>query len=111
MLDADEKLAALRYALVDLTGIERSEVATDDLRVISEMVKGAKAKLSKRCMAIAATSDLAFGLARMYSAFVPGVGWEVGVFKDLAKAHSYIESNVGERFSFGVEHDSICETG
>ncbi len=83
-------LERITHALVDLTGITRIEVTNAELDTIASLDRGHGQRFGIRRVAIVATSDLAFGLARMYEAAMAGAGWEMRVTRDLAAAEAWL---------------------
>ena len=85
-LAADPQFDPTFSQLVDLRGIERFDVPTPVLR--REALEPVFASQSPR--ALVASSDVGFGLSRVYSAHAELVPQNVRVFRDIADAERWL---------------------
>jgi hypothetical protein len=76
--------------LIDLRGIERLAVSTDVLREMAQAFRAADTPQSETRIAIVASTDVAYGLSRMYQAFRDDSAVELEVFRDLAEARTWL---------------------
>jgi hypothetical protein len=74
--------------LVDMTRADGSEVSTPAVRRMVDIDRNSPPRVSR--MAIVANTEAGFGLARMYQALMEGSGTQIHVFRDLAKARSWL---------------------
>ncbi len=56
----------ITHGLIDLTAVTRLEITTAELETIATLDRGHSRRFKVTRVAIAAPTDLAFGLARMY---------------------------------------------
>lgn len=94
--EAVPTLDRITHALVDLTGVTRLEVSNAELDTIASIDRAYAARFRIMRVAIAAPSDLAFGIARMYEAALSRVGWEVQVFRELQAAEAWMKESPGD---------------
>ena len=84
-----------KNVLWDLREAEpEGEVLSQDLEVLANLAKKNEGLREKGKTALVASSDLVFGLAKMYQAFVniEGVKHRVEVFRSMDVAINFIES-------------------
>jgi|SRR5579859_2334160 len=95
MLREPEKLPALRFALIDLSESEQLNVSNDDVQLIVEQDRKLNSYLSPGFMvAIVASRDVHFGLARMWQTYVESTGWDTAIFRNVEEAEVWIQQNM-----------------
>jgi hypothetical protein len=99
-----DRIKSLRYVIVDLTPATELHVATLDIRAIVEEDRRLAALAPRRLpVAIATSSNLGFGLARMWETFVGDVTeWQTALFRSRKEAESWVQV-MTERSSCGRE--------
>lgn len=74
--------------LLDLSRAERTEISSGEIRRIAQRDLSWPDRISR--MAIVATSDVAFGLARMYQTLCDGMKTEVRIFRSRPEAEDWL---------------------
>lgn len=87
---APERLDRLRYQIVDLTRIERSEVTDAQRRHCAEQDRLAAMRNPAMRIVIVCSTDLQFGLARMWEAYASGPLLKSFVCRTVPEARDWI---------------------
>jgi hypothetical protein len=74
--------------LMDLGGCTGTEITTSEVRRIASVDLQRPDRISR--MAIVATQDVAYGLARMYQTLSSDMKTEVQIFRDRASARAWL---------------------
>jgi hypothetical protein len=91
LLRAPDQLRTLTYALVDVTDVVELRITRDHvLEFVSLDLQIAEVVGRAVAVAIVAPGDLAFGIARMWEAFVDVTGWTTYVFRSRAEAEPWL---------------------
>ena len=108
--DANERLLAvpdhvkkLKYVIVDATSMEpqyfspseMDGIVLQDRQIASYAVPGL-------LVALVAERNTVFALARMWEAFIEGIGWETKIFPSLAEAQDWVRSRVKEKYQLDL---------
>ena len=99
LLVSPGRMRKLKYAIVDaalmepqyFSPSEMDGIVWQDRQIASYVAPGF-------LVAVVAKQSAVFGLARMWEAFVEGIGWEIGIFPSLAEAQDWIRTRVKEKF-------------
>jgi hypothetical protein len=87
------------------TAVERSvwnfaeawtAMRTEDLLQLGPWIAENKAGRGAKVIAIVAPDDVVFGVGRMFDALQPGMGWTVGLFRELEPARRWLEEGRAE---------------
>jgi hypothetical protein len=89
----------LKYVLVDAASMEAqffspSEmdgIVLQDRQIASYAVPGL-------LVALVAEQNVVFALARMWEAFIEGIGWETKIFPSMVEAQDWVRIRVKEKF-------------
>ena len=82
------------------TAVERSvwnfaeawtAMRTGDLMQLGPWIAANKAGRGAKIIAIVAPDDVVFGVGRMFDALQPGMGWKIGLFRELEPARRWLE--------------------
>ena len=91
LLRSPDRLKTLTYALVDVTDIDALSISREHvLEFVVVDVQIAAVAGRPVAVAIVAPSDLAFGIACMWEAFVELTGWRTHVFRSRAEAEPWL---------------------
>ena len=105
LLAAPEQTARYRFGIVDLLDAESLELSTDEIRLIAQQDTLVAAIVPKgTIVAVVAAKDLAFGLARMWEAFVGDTEWETRTFRSRSHARSWVRERVKARFGLALKN-------
>jgi hypothetical protein len=101
LIDANRSMVAegnrgLRYAILDISAVEKIQVSPADVRATVEDDRRLAAMAAPGMLvAIAAPQDLGFGLARMWEVFAGReTEWRISVFRSMDDANSWIKQNL-----------------
>jgi hypothetical protein len=86
----DTEIPSLYHELIDLRGVEVPEASTDTLRRVATTFQEAERGPTGVKVAFVASSDAAFGMARMYQAFRADSKTELNVFREMGEARSWL---------------------
>ena len=95
-LRADPRLPKRVNVLLDLTALV-SAPERDQLRSIVSEMKDVGASLRWGVLAVAARTDLLFGMSRILGVFVEDVFTNTGVFRQLSEAERWIDAQMAAR--------------
>jgi len=82
--------AELTHGLVDLSDVTELHLSAEEVELIALENRIAAASMPPATVAVIATRDLAFGLARMWEAMVSGTNWRTRVFRDADAAREWL---------------------
>src|SRR5260370_36941756 len=99
LLASPERIRKLKYALIDAASMEPTffspsemdGIVLQDLQIASYAVPGL-------LVALVAERNVVFALARMWEAFIEGIGWETKIFPSLAEAQDWVRIRAKEKF-------------
>jgi DNA topoisomerase VI subunit B len=105
-VDANQQLIAaitskkkLKYALIDLVGMFPMYVAPSEMEKIVQQDRQMAAMLPDGVIvALVAEQNVAYGLARMWEAFVAGINWETQSFRGEDEARAWIRERLKDKF-------------
>lgn len=106
LLDANNRLLVspgrmrkLKYAIVDATVMEPQYISPSEMDGIVWQDRQIAAYVPPGFLvAVVAKQSAVFGLARMWEAFVEGIGWEITILSSLEEAQNWIRTRVKEKF-------------
>ena len=74
---------------------EMDGIVLQDLQIASYAVPGL-------LVALVAERNVVFALARMWEAFIEGIGWETKIFPSLAEAQDWVRTRVKDKFKLDL---------
>jgi len=95
-LRADPRLPKRVNVLLDLTALV-SAPERDQLRSVVAEMKEVGASLHWGVLAVAARTDLIYGMSRIFAVFVEDVFSNTGVFRQLSEAERWIDAQMAAR--------------
>lgn len=98
LLQDKAKFANYRYSLADWTQVTQVSVSNDTIHHIANLCRQAALVNPHPIVAVAAKSDLAYGLSRMAQLLMSETGWEHEVFRSRTDAEAWIKIRVGEKY-------------
>jgi hypothetical protein len=91
----EDRARRLRFGLVDLTDVTDLQVTSEHVRRIA-LENLTLAKLTPGAVvAVAAPSDVAFGMARMWQTFASRTGWQILIVRSKAAATEWLRGRLG----------------
>jgi hypothetical protein len=99
VLASPDRIRKLKYVLVDAASMEpqffspseMDGIVLQDRQIASYAVPGL-------LVALIAERSVVFALARMWEAFIEGIGWETNIFPSMAEAQEWIRTRVRDKF-------------
>jgi hypothetical protein len=89
------------YSLSDYTAVTDINITTDDVILIAELCSRAGQFNRHAVVAVAAETDLGYGLSRMWESLCADTEWDIRVFRTLQEARQWIQQKV--RTKWGIE--------
>lgn len=90
----EEKIRAIKYQLCDLIRVEGGVLTAQDVELVAEQDKQAAKINPNIIVAVVSTMDIAYGLARMWQAYVDQASFETGVFRSMEEARKWLNSKL-----------------
>jgi hypothetical protein len=88
---SNKNFSKQRYKIVDRTHCTEYHVSTEEIRIIAEQDKAAAKTNPNIIIALISTTDLQYGISRMYQAYVRDIGFLTEVFRDRKSAEEWVE--------------------
>jgi hypothetical protein len=89
-LASDPTIPPGHRELVDLTGIHQTDVTATTLRRVAQIYAERDKRPEDSRVAIVASTDLFYGLSRMYEAFREPSALQIRVFRELGEARAWL---------------------
>ncbi len=87
----NENFSRQRYQIVDRTNCTEYRVSNEEIRIIAEQDKAASKTNPNIIVSLISTTDLQYGISRMYQAYVGDSGFLTEIFRDRKSAEEWIE--------------------
>jgi hypothetical protein len=92
---APGRVGKFTHGLTDLSGVTELRLTAEEVRRISEENRiTARIAVPGAPVAIVATSELVFGMARMWEVHVEDTGWTTRVFRSRAEAEAWLRGRL-----------------
>ncbi len=91
-----EAFAKLKYQLLDRTGCTDFQVSNEEIEAIAAQDIEAAATNPGMIAAFVSTTDLQYGITRMYQAHVGDRGFLTGLFRDRASALAWLKEELAK---------------
>jgi hypothetical protein len=99
LMAANAKTKKLKFAIVDLAGMNPMYVASSEMEQIVQQDRQIAALLPDGVIvALVAEQNVVYGLARMWEAFAAGINWETQSFRAEDDAKAWIRTRLKEKF-------------
>jgi hypothetical protein len=89
-------LSKLRYQLIDRTNCTEYQVSNEEIEKIAAQDTEAAMNNPDIIEAFVATTDLQYGITRMYQALVGEHGFQTGLYRDRASAQKWLEDQLAQ---------------
>lgn len=80
----------IAYRLCDFTKLENLDISADEMRIVARLDSEASALNPKMLIAVAGDSDVVYGMARMWQAYVDENGDRNQVFRTMESATQWL---------------------
>jgi len=84
----------ISFYLYDLSQVDQIDINADEVATIAEQDMEAAQKTPNQVVLLVASSDLIFGLGRMWQTLVEDSALKAGVFRTLDEANKWIGRNI-----------------
>lgn len=101
LLTEQERLRHVRGFLVNLSNVEVLDIRADEIRQLITLDTQLSLLAPAAAVAVVATRDHVFGMARMWEALAGPTGWTIAVFRSRAEADAWM----GERLALSEQND------
>ena len=99
LLASPEKIRKLKYVIVDAASMEPQFFSPSEMDgIVLQDRQIASYAVSGLLVALVAEHNVVFALARMWEAFIEGIGWETKIFPSITVAQSWIRIRVKDKF-------------
>jgi hypothetical protein len=99
LLASPDRIRKLKYILADTASMEAQVFSPSEMDgIVWQDRQIASYAVSGLLVAVVAERNVVFGLARMWEAFIEGIGWETRIFPSIAEAQSWIRTRAKEKF-------------
>lgn len=89
-ITGDDSLDPVHDELIDLRELDTPDASTDTLRRVADIFRKYERQPESVKVAFIATSDAAYGIARMYQAFRAESAADMRVFRSSEDAHAWL---------------------
>jgi len=87
-----DALLNLQTCLLDFTEVSAMSLTADEIQQLAERDKQLARLLPPITIAVAAPTDVVFGLTRMWEVFAEGTRWQTRVFRSRTEAEAWLQS-------------------
>ena len=91
---SEENIQIQRYQIIDFTNCTSFELSSNDMQQIAKIDKEASETNPNIIIAIIATTDVAFGMSRVYEAYADETGFDIMVFRNSEDAEAWIQEKL-----------------
>jgi hypothetical protein len=89
----------LKYALIDAGSMEPTFFSPSEMdSIVLQDRQIASYAVTGLLVALVAERNVVFAFARMWEAFIEGIGWETKIFPSLAEAQDWVRIRAKEKF-------------
>ena len=89
-----DRLTKLKHVLIDFSEVTSLDVSSDDVQQLVSINKEEARLLQVVFVAVAAPSDLAYGISRMYAGYLQIPEWVIQVFRSRIEAENWLEQSL-----------------
>jgi hypothetical protein len=103
LLASPSRIRKLRYALIDAALMEPQYFSPSEMdSIVLQDRQIASYAVSGLLVAVVAERNVVFAIARMWEAFIEGIGWETKIFPSMAEAQVWVRVRVKEKFQLSL---------
>jgi len=103
LLASPDRIKKLKYVIVYGTHMEPQYFTVTQMEgIILQDRHIASYAVGGLLVALVAEENTVLGLARMWEAFVEGIGWETQIFPSLAEAETWVRTRVKAKFKLDI---------
>jgi hypothetical protein len=98
LLRSPDRLQKLRYAILDLTDASFFDFSASQEQCVADQAQQLAVLLPSFVHAVILTSDLPFGISRMWEALCQQPGWSTRTFRSRSEANTWVRQEMNQRF-------------
>ena len=103
LLAAPERMRKLKYALIDAVSMEPTIFSPSEMEsIVLQDRQIASYAAPGLLVAVVVERNVVFALARMWEAFIEGIGWETKIFPSITEAQDWVRIRVKEKFHLDI---------
>jgi hypothetical protein len=103
LLTSPDRIKKLKYVIIRGNSMEPQYFSVTQMEgIILQDRHIASYAIEGLLVAVVAEQSTVLGLARMWEAFVEGIGWETKIFPSLAEAETWVRARVKEKFKLDI---------
>jgi hypothetical protein len=103
LLTSPERMRKLKYALIDAVSMEPTIFSPSEMEsIVLQDRQIASYAAPGLLVAVVAERNVVFALARMWEAFIEGIGWETKIFPSITEAQDWVRIRVKEKFHLDI---------
>ena len=103
LLASPERIRKLKYVLADTASMEPTIVSPSEMdSIVLQDRQIASYAAPGLLVAVVAERNVVFALARMWEAFIEGIGWETKIFPSIIEAQEWVRIRVKEKFHLDI---------
>ena len=103
LLASPERMRKLKYALIDAVSMEPTIFSPSEMEsIVLQDRQIASYAAPGLLVAVVAERNVVFALARMWEAFIEGIGWETRIFPSITEAQDWVRIRVKEKFHLDI---------
>jgi hypothetical protein len=93
----------LKYALIDAVLMEPTMFSPSEMdSIVLQDRQIASYAAPGLLVAVVVDRNVVFALARMWEAFIEGIGWETKIFPSITEAQDWVRIRVKEKFHLDI---------
>ena len=103
LLAAPDRIRKLKYAVIDAALMEPTFFSPSEMDgIVLQDIQIASYAVPGLLVALVAERNVVFALARMWEAFIEGIGWETKIFPAPAEAQDWVRTRVKDKFKLDL---------
>jgi hypothetical protein len=103
LLASPERMRKLKYALIDAASMEPTIFSPSEMdSIVLQDRQIASYAAPGLLVAVVVERNVVFALARMWEAFIEGIGWETKIFPSITEAQDWVRIRVKEKFHLDI---------
>ncbi len=108
LLTSPERIKKLKYVIIRGNSMEPQYFSVTQMEgIILQDRHIASYAIEGLLVAVVAEQSTVLGLARMWEAFVEGIGWETKIFPSLPEAQTWVRARVKEKFKLNISQFAV----
>ena len=100
--ESESSVARYKYCLLDYSETQNINISTEEIITAASVYALAAKKNPDMVVAIVASEDIIYGLARMWESYAKDIPWEKMVFRNREEAEKWIRETVKAKFDLDV---------